>query len=293
MAILKFTSIFPGEINVGPRLARLLCTDSYETITEAGYLTTSSLDGNPLSPSDYIFVSYGANSDTHAILTPTFSNGLITLIPLPISGGDVLLPVVTNHLAVFTNTVGQIGDPSGTAIHGGNLQAGLSGTAGYVASFPSTSAKGSLRVTAVANTGDTVTTISNAAMGQASTITIPDPSSASANFLVAAAPLANGNLVVANGTAGLTSNSGITATNVQLASNIKAFNYSYAGGSATATVPLTGVTTSSIAVANIATSTNPAVVDFVKILAPNQLTIVFSADPGASTINIIAFLAPQ
>jgi hypothetical protein len=92
---------------------------------------------------------------------------------------------------------------------------------------------------------------------------------------------------------GTVQNGGTLLSALQLSANIKAFNYSYAGGSATATVALAGVTTSSIAVANLATAINPAVVDFVKILAPNQLTIVFSADPGASTVNIVAVIVPQ
>lgn len=88
--------------------------------------------------------------------------------------------VIVNHIACFTDVEGTVNDDASTAINGGNIQAGLSGTAGYVASFPSAASKGSLRMTAVANTGDTVTTISNAAMGQASTIIIPDPGVATA-----------------------------------------------------------------------------------------------------------------
>jgi hypothetical protein len=106
-------------------------------------------------------------------------------------------------------------------------------------------------------------------------------------------PTVSGNLPVFEDTIGNTVDSGVALTAVQLKANIKAFVYSYAGGSATATVPLAGVTTSSVAIADIFTAVNPAVINTVKILAPNNLTIVFSADPGASTINIVAFIAPQ
>lgn len=69
-------------------------------------------------------------------------------------------------------------------LQGTTLQAGLSGTAGTLSSFPTTAAKGKLVVAAVANTGNTTTTISNAAMGQASTILIPDPGAATSNFVL-------------------------------------------------------------------------------------------------------------
>ncbi len=70
---------------------------------------------------------------------------------------------------------------------GGVKAAGASGTAGSFKSFPATGSKGSLAVVAVANTGDTITTISNAAMAQASVISIPDPGAATDTFVLKAA----------------------------------------------------------------------------------------------------------
>lgn len=94
--------------------------------------------------------------------------------------------VVLNHLAAFADTAGTVKSDAATAINGGNIQAGLSGTAGIISSFPGTAAKGHLSLTAVANTGDTTTTISNAAMGQASVVSIPDPGASTANFITSA-----------------------------------------------------------------------------------------------------------
>ncbi len=65
-----------------------------------------------------------------------------------------------------------------------NIDAGASGTAGSVDVFPTTAAKGKLILAAVDNDGDTNVTISNAAMGQASVISIPDPGAATAEFLL-------------------------------------------------------------------------------------------------------------
>jgi len=80
-----------------------------------------------------------------------------------------------------------VGSASGFAtskLSASGVVAGASGSAGTVDSYSATSSKGYLRLAAVANDGDTATTISNAAMGQASVVSIPDPGAATANFLL-------------------------------------------------------------------------------------------------------------
>lgn len=94
--------------------------------------------------------------------------------------------VVSGQIAKFVDTSGTIDDTAGTAANAGNLQAGSSGVAGTLISYPATGSKGSLIIAGVANTGDTTTTISNAAMGQASVVSIPDPGASTANFLISA-----------------------------------------------------------------------------------------------------------
>lgn len=187
------------------------------------------------------------NVGTYGVFTVTITgaNSTITLVP-DVNEGDVLLPVVSGDFAVFNGTTGQIkdagylpsnaaktnvvmagsavqtgyiahfvdtsgtiDDTAGAVINAGNIQAGLSGTSGTLISYPATAAKGSLRVTGVANTGDTITTISNAAMGQASVVSIPDPAASTANFVVAPSALVNDNLVKASGTAGLVVDGGV------------------------------------------------------------------------------------
>ena len=147
----------------------------------------------------------------------------------PASGAAVTFsggPSVANAPAVFSNTSGDIAPQTSTALFGfgasfatgnvvattGNVQAGSSGHAGTVASFPATASKGSLLLVGVANTGNTNTTISNAAMGQASVISIPDPAAATADFVIAPSALVSGNLVAASGTAGLVVDSGVSLT---------------------------------------------------------------------------------
>lgn len=173
------TTEFTGQSDIRPRRVKIKTTDSFAVITTAGYLNKLQRQGYNFFPDDFFDISYGDN--VSQTFTVAISDGVYTLEP---SAGDVVLPVVANHIAVYSGTGGALTDNAATAINGGNLQAGLSGTAGTLASFPATAAKGSLKVTAVANTGDTVTTISNAAMGQASVVSIPDPGAATANFIL-------------------------------------------------------------------------------------------------------------
>lgn len=217
MAIKKIITDLPGQVGIIPRTVKIETNDSFAVVTAAGYLNSAKATGYAFYPTDLFEITYGAGITQ--IFTCSISTvGVITLEP---GGSDVILPVVdgdfcvfsgtsgsiddrgylptdatktkvvmasaavlSNHIACFSDTAGTVNDDSATAINGGNIQAGLSGTAGTLASFPSTAARGNLKVVAVANTGDTLTTISNAAMGQASVVSIPDPAAATANFLL-------------------------------------------------------------------------------------------------------------
>lgn len=64
-----------------------------------------------------------------------------------------------------------------------NLDLGSSGVAGSLDVFPSTSSTGKITLSATANSGDTTTTITNAAQGGARTYTIPE-AGASASFVM-------------------------------------------------------------------------------------------------------------
>jgi hypothetical protein len=121
--------------------------------------------------------------------------------------------VQVGYLARFVDTSGTVDDTAGASIVAGTIQSGLAGTVGGLILYPATTAKGTLRVTATNNTGDTITSITNAAMGQASAFTIPDPGTATATFAIAPAALVSGNLVKASGTAGLLVDAGLTLIN--------------------------------------------------------------------------------
>lgn len=188
MPILEVVTQSAGLVSVAPHWVYIATNDTIAQVTATGYLNKIVQQGNySFSESDMALVttktSPSATQVDVAMLNITHSGANWSLVTTG-APGSVTLPTVANHIIVSTNTTGALANLTGTAIQSGNLQAGLSGTAGYVASFPSTALKGSLRLTAVANTGDTVTTISNVAMGQASVISIPDPGTATASFVL-------------------------------------------------------------------------------------------------------------
>lgn len=204
-------------------------------------------------------------------------------------------PTIANHIAVFSNTAGNLAEDAATAINGGNLQAGLSGTAGTVASFPGTAANGSLILAAVNAGGAFNTTISNGTMAQSCVYTIPDVTAATGQFLVKTAALVSGNLVQASGTAGVTVDSGIVASNVQLKSQVIAQTSADIGGAGAGpfTITVAGMTAASVVVATIETSSNTVAV--AKATAgTGNFDILFTADPGAvCTVNYVAYISAQ
>lgn len=204
----------PAMVGVFPNQKFAVFGDNLATITTAGYLNQVNLESNPIASTDILQVLYSFNNvtnvGTYGVFTVSISNSGVITLEAAVSPGDVLLPVVANNIAQFNGTTGQIYDGSAPAVHGGNIQAGLSGTAGTLASFPSTASKGSLIVAGVANTGNTNTTVSNVAMGQASVVSIPDPANALGRFMVGATatPFVSGNFPIASGTGGLFIDSG-------------------------------------------------------------------------------------
>lgn len=218
--IYQFPTPIPVTNGNYPQFKFAVFGDNLTTVTTAGYLNASAIEsGIPLSNADIIMALYSfspnTTSGTFGIFTVsiTASTGLVTLTSWG-NPGDAVLPTTANYLAHFTNTTGTISSAAANVTNPGNISAGLSGTAGTVSSFPGTASKGSLVLAAVANTGNTTTTISNAAMGQASVISIPDPAGATADFVLAPSALVNGNLNKASGTAGLIVDAGIAATAV-------------------------------------------------------------------------------
>lgn len=188
MSILNIQIGQAGLVGVVPRVVYINTNDTLAAVTATGYLNESVQRGYSFSEADMALVttktSPSATTVSVAWLEVQYVAPNWSLTPTG-SPGSVTLPTIANHIATYTNTLGTLSEDPATAISGGNIQAGLSGTAGAVISFPGTASKGSLKFAAVANTGNTVTTISNAAMAQATTVSLPDPGVATTKFILA------------------------------------------------------------------------------------------------------------
>jgi hypothetical protein len=188
MGIINVQTVQAGLVGVLPSLAYIETSDPLATVLVAGYLNHVVQNGTSFQLPCIAAVSTMETPTSAArigwfAISHSGANWSLVSASSP-AAGVVTLPTILNHIAIYSDTSGTLAENASTAINGGNIQAGLSGTAGYLASFPATLAKGSLRLTAVANTGDTLVTISNALHGQASVYSIPDSGASTANFIV-------------------------------------------------------------------------------------------------------------
>lgn len=171
---------------------------------------------------------------------------------------SVNTPTIVNHLATYADTNGTLSEDAATAINGGNIQAGLSGTAGTVGSFPATAANGELLLAAVNAGGAFNTTISNGTMGQSTVYTMGDIGAST------------GGLVVATAAVRLKSVAGAVA----------------AGGAAAQSFTDAFCTSGSNVVGNWNTQANA--VSVLKIVPGNgSFVVTSSGDAGAGTFNYV------
>lgn len=207
-----------------PNIVRIVTTNTLAECAASGYVDTQADELRALNSgtwewfeTDLIAVAASDGDQFFRFLNGDFS----TWEQLPGGNGEVTLPVVSGDFAVFDGTLGaledlgyspsdatktkvvmagsavQVGyiahfvdtagtidDTAGAVINAGNIQAGLSGTAGTLISFPATAANGSLIISALNAGGAFNTTIRNSVMGQSSVVSIPDPGAATANFIL-------------------------------------------------------------------------------------------------------------
>jgi hypothetical protein len=312
MPILKIETSQTGEVGVLPSYASILTDDTEAAVLTAGYLNNAVQNGASFALPCIAKVSTKESSTADYKVgwyQVTHVGANWSVVPAG-SPGDVSLPTIANHIAVYTNTTGGLSDDAATAINGGNIQAGLSGTAGYLSSFPSAALKGSLRVTAVANTGDTLVTLSNALHGQASVYSIPDSGAATANFILSKTTgvqhITVGDLQVdagslnsgisTGGTVGLVKAFSTTATSgfiaLQAANNASGnFGTTISNSTAQAqatvlTIPDIGAATGFLNASTVSAGSTPA-----SIIITKDITLGFAALATAGKVNIQSALA--
>ncbi len=161
-------------------------------------ITGATTDGTTLTLVAPILGTPASGNLSNCTALPTgsitgWASGINTFLVTPSSAN--LIAAMTDETGtgacVFANTPTLVtpilGAATGTTlITSSNITAGLAAgsSAGTFISYSATTNKGSLILAAVANTGNTDTTISNAAMGQASIISIPDPGASTAKFIL-------------------------------------------------------------------------------------------------------------
>lgn len=286
---------FVGEVGVSPRLVRINTTDILATIVAANYLQPQQKEGFVFVASDFFAINY---SGGQGWFTPSIAtNGVITLTQ---DSSGVVLPTIANHIAVFTDTGGTIGEDAATAINGGNIQAGLSGTAGYLASFPATLARGSLRLVGANSSGDTVTQITNASQAAARVYTIPDGGQSASSFLLTdnagtqaiatgSLSLTLGNITAAAGAISATLGAVSAGTTVTAGTGVTSTTGNITAGSAgnAGTFISFPATTGNGTLILSALNASGAFNTTVRNSVMGQSSVISIPDPGAATANFL------
>lgn len=127
MGILQIITDEPGQINQpNIRRVKIISSDNLTTVTTAGYLNPTTLQGYTIYNTDIIDMWYGAignaniitNPGTYAEFTPSISNGVITLNRvIPPSGVTVIGTPTAGSLAAFASA-SSIQDSGYQILHG-------------------------------------------------------------------------------------------------------------------------------------------------------------------------------
>lgn len=301
MPILQITTLAPpGLQGVLPQIVYINTTDTVATVTAAGYLSTEQVKEQGYLFTNNQMALVGTKTAPGAATVVGFYSVSVAatgIVTLNAASSGVTLPVAVGHIATFSNIAGGIQDSANPATNLGDINAGASGTAGVLRSFPAAALSGALILDGVANAGNFAVIISNASYGQSSTVSFADVGNAFGRFLVGATntPLVNGNLVQANGTGGLVVDSTIARTNVQLKTQVHAGISGNIGGAGVGplAVAVAGAVVGSPVVVQIASSSNACSV-IAAISTVTGFNVTVSADPGANlVVDYVLYIAAQ
>jgi hypothetical protein len=310
MSILNFKVEQVGQAGVFPAIIYILTDDTLAEVTATGYLNGIARENNPLSDADMALVTTKTTPSATSIQVgwlEVSKSGENWSLTAPTAPGGVVLPTIANHIATYTNALGNLSEDAATAINGGNIQAGLSGTAGYLASFPATTARGSLHIVGANSVGDTITILTNASQAAARTYTIPDGGQAASNLLLTdnattqtintgSLALAVGNITATLGniaaTAGsvaagttVTGGTGVTATTGNVSATAGNVNAGSSGNAGSLiSFPATAANgTLIVSALNSGGAFNTTIRNSVM----GQASVVSIPDPGAATANFL------
>jgi hypothetical protein len=274
MAILNVQTSQPGEIGVLPSYASILTNNTEVEIVATGFLNQVVQNGASFSMPCIAKVS------TKATSTSDYQVGWYqvvhvgsnwSLVPNG-SPGDVVLPTIANHIAIFTNTTGTLSEDAATAINAGNIQAGLTtGTAGLLYSCPGTTTTGRLGLGAVASAGAFDVLIRNASHAQASTYSIPDCGATTANFIISK----------------LTGTQHITVGGLQVDAGVITSGISTGGQVGSFAAFPTTANKGSLRLTALVNATGDFYTEISNALAVGQSQVISIPDSGSSTANFL------
>ena len=183
-----------GLVNAGlpgtaPQLFTASTVDDLATITAVGYLNDQAVR---IKAGDFFFINYSDTSvfpldtgqaSSTARFQVSYSAPNWSLVQTDVSG----FLLASNNLSDVANaatSLTNLGLGSGNNVAFLNVQAGNSGNAGYLRSYPATAAEGYFEIQAVNSAGNYAAILSNHSLGQATTWTLPDPGASTANILL-------------------------------------------------------------------------------------------------------------
>ncbi len=122
MTVTSISTDIPAQTGVNTRLMRIVCTDTIDTITTAGYLNASNLEGYTVQEFDFFHIYYGSTSASFGVFAVSINadTGVVTLNQTASPANTVLLSgaSVVGNLPKFNSTAGQLID-SGAKILAG------------------------------------------------------------------------------------------------------------------------------------------------------------------------------
>lgn len=208
---MSITSIM-RDWGVYPSIVRITATNTLAEVAATGYITSQDDIIQQLNNGvwewlvgDMIAMSASDGNNIFCF----DGNDFATLVLLPSSGGGgaVLLDPPADQTIVNHNLI----------LEKGALVSGSDGNQGSVLIFPTTSNTGALFLIASPSGGNFNTTVTNAAMGQITSMTITDPGANTGHFLVAggATPFVIGNFPMNSTTDGRMVDSGVAVSTLQ------------------------------------------------------------------------------
>lgn len=190
MAVLSMKPMSVGQQSVNPRWILISTDDDAATVLTAGYLTApNQIFATDLQDSDMALVTtVDAGVTSSSVFEVSLgANGAVSL-NAPINPGNVTLPVVDGHIAVFDGTTGLIKMTADPAINLGAIYSGASGSDGAVRIYPPTASNGYFELISANSSGNFPSILRNHPnVAQTTTYTLGDAAAADQEVLVTTA----------------------------------------------------------------------------------------------------------